>query len=270
MQLKIQRSQRMGGMMGSTVLFCLDVRADYSAEEAANIAKYKLGREVIYSSQAAARHIENARGQLAQGQSGSFRESAAGLAKGVASIALSKLHLTITIASLGKGQHIECKDLRELREAEETVLQACRELRDYLNVAASFNGSVVLVDFTDGEKVHVADGAQALAALQGSGAAAIGISFQEAVFEEVPDGVGPSPSAAPGGLGADDVQALFGSFGNDMREQYARTPGAFWMGGSVVASILTWMLGGFVMPAVLVLAAGLIAYFLMVRPRQHG
>ena len=32
--------------MGSTVVFCLDVQADYSHLEADNIAKYKLGKQV--------------------------------------------------------------------------------------------------------------------------------------------------------------------------------------------------------------------------------
>ena len=48
MQLKLQRSQRMGGAFGTKVLFCLDVRAEYAPTEHANIRKYKLGSEVIY------------------------------------------------------------------------------------------------------------------------------------------------------------------------------------------------------------------------------
>ena len=53
MQLKIQRSQRTGGIVGNTVFFCLDVRADYSPEEQSNIGKYKLGGQAIYNSRAA-------------------------------------------------------------------------------------------------------------------------------------------------------------------------------------------------------------------------
>jgi hypothetical protein len=47
MQLKIQRSQRPGRLVASTVFFCLDVRAAYTAEEAANIRKYKLGGQLV-------------------------------------------------------------------------------------------------------------------------------------------------------------------------------------------------------------------------------
>jgi len=48
MQLKLQRTQRLGGAFGNKVLFCLDARADYAPAEQANIRKYKLGSEVIY------------------------------------------------------------------------------------------------------------------------------------------------------------------------------------------------------------------------------
>ena len=53
MQLKFQRSQRAGGVFGNTVIFCLDARADYSPPEAANIAKYRLGSQIVYNSEAA-------------------------------------------------------------------------------------------------------------------------------------------------------------------------------------------------------------------------
>src|SRR5258708_12692460 len=52
MQLLVKRSQRSGGVFGGKVIFTLDMRADYTAEEKANINKYNLGGEVIYNSQA--------------------------------------------------------------------------------------------------------------------------------------------------------------------------------------------------------------------------
>lgn len=129
MQLKIQRSQRAGGVVRSTVFFCLDVRADYSAEERSNIQKYRLGGEVIYNSQRAQKHLEHAGTQLNRTQSGGVGERAAGLARGAFSLAMAKMSLNISIASLGKGHHIECKDLEELLEAEETVRTASRTSR---------------------------------------------------------------------------------------------------------------------------------------------
>jgi len=152
MQLTIRRSQRTGGMMGKTVLFCLDVRAEYSAEEKSNIAKYKIGNQTLYTSPASRKHLDNARGHLAQTQVGGAGEQAAGLARGMLSLAMSKLNLNITIDSLAKGQHIECKDMGELLEAEETVREACRSVSTYLAIADSFNGSETLIEYADGEE----------------------------------------------------------------------------------------------------------------------
>jgi len=158
MQLKIQRSQRMGGVTGTVVLFCLDVRAEYSPDERTNISKYRLGKQVIYNSQAARKHLDNMGVQLDRTQHGGTGERLAGLAKGVASFALAALHLNISIDSLGRGHHIECKDLNELMEAEEAVMEACRNLKAYLAVASTFNGSIVLIDFDQDEQQHISQG----------------------------------------------------------------------------------------------------------------
>lgn len=162
MQLKLQRTQRAGGAFGTVVIFCLDARAEYSPAEAANIGKYKLGGQSVYNSQAARKHLERVDAHLDRTQSGGTGERAIGLARGIASFALAKMHLNISIASLGRGHRIECKDLGELLEAESALMEACRNLREFLQVAASFNGSIILVDFDDGEKVHVSQGALAL------------------------------------------------------------------------------------------------------------
>lgn len=156
MQLKIQRSQRAGGMLGNTVLFCLDVRADYSPEEQANIRKYRLGSEIIYSSKNSQKHVERANAQLDRTQSGSGGERAAGLARGLYSLAMAKMSLNINIASLGRGHHIECKDLEELLEAEDTVRAACKNVTRYLEAAATFDGSETVIEYKKGEeKVHI-------------------------------------------------------------------------------------------------------------------
>ena len=150
MQLKIQRTQRMGGVMGGTVVFCLDVQADYSDQEADNIAKYKLGKQVVYNSRASKRHLD----KLDEANDG----SAKGYIKGAVSLAMAAMNLNISINSLGRGQHIECKDLEELLEAEEAVMVACRNVKRFLDTAATFNGSIALIDFDDGEKLHTEQG----------------------------------------------------------------------------------------------------------------
>ena len=150
MQLKIQRSQRMGGVMGGTVVFCLDVQADYSHLEADNIAKYKLGKQVVYNSRASKQHLEKYH-DTADG-------STKGYLKGAVSLAMAAMSLNISIDSLGRGQHIECKDLEELLEAEEAVMLACRNVKRFLDTAATFNGSIALIDFDDDEKLHTEQG----------------------------------------------------------------------------------------------------------------
>ena len=85
-----------------------------------------------------------------------------GYATGVVSLARAALSLNISIDSLARGQHIECKDLEELLETEEAVMDACRTLKRYLDTAATFNGSLALIDFDDGEKLHTGQGSLAL------------------------------------------------------------------------------------------------------------
>jgi len=163
MQLKLQRSQRAGGIVASTILFCLDVRADYAPEERDNIRKYKLGGQVIYNSQAARKHLDTAGAHLDRTQEGTVANRAAGLARGAFSLAVAKMSLNISIDSLGRGHHIECKDLEELLEAEATVREACKNVTRFLDVAATFNGSETVIEYVNGEeKVHVTQAAPAL------------------------------------------------------------------------------------------------------------
>lgn len=154
MQLKIQRSQRANAF--GSILFCLDVRADYSQEERANINRYKLGGQVIYNSQTARKHLETAGAHLDKTQSGGAGQRAAGLARGALSLAMAKMSLNISLASLGRGHHIECKDLEELLEAEDTVREACKGVTRFLQVAETFDGSEVVIEYQDGEeRVHI-------------------------------------------------------------------------------------------------------------------
>lgn len=154
MQLKIRRTQRLS-TWGSP-LFCMDIRADYTREEVEHINKYRLGNLLIYSSAAANRHREAAREQFDRGHDGG-RSAAAGIARGMFSAALAKMALNVSVASLAKGHHIECKDLEELLDAEEVLRGACRDLTRYLDVASTFNGSEIVIDYHNGEEAeHIA------------------------------------------------------------------------------------------------------------------
>lgn len=136
MQLKLKRSQREGGVVSKSVVFCLDARAEFSAAERRNIDRYKLGKTVIYNSEATKSHLAN------------YDKKGAGVA-GLASLALASVSLNITIESLQRGQHIECKTMEELLDAEERLLEACKNLKSYLDIATTFDGREVLFTFED-------------------------------------------------------------------------------------------------------------------------
>jgi hypothetical protein len=141
MQIKVKRSQKTSGLMGKTVVFCADIRAEYTPEERANINRYNLGGDVIYNSRAAAEHLGRVERQV--------DGSATGLVKGLGSLLLAKMNLNITIASLQQGHHIECKDLSELLECEEAIMTACKGLKGFLEAAATFDGREIVVDLDE-------------------------------------------------------------------------------------------------------------------------
>ena len=143
MQLSIQRTQRMGGFIGRTVFFCIDVRAEYDQEERDSINRYKLGKEVIYQSRK--RQALAARA-TAHAEQGDWKN----LAQGVLAATRARLSLSITIASLSRGHHIECKDMGELLEAEDAAREAAKNLTRYLQVAKTFNGQRILITYESG------------------------------------------------------------------------------------------------------------------------
>ena len=148
MQLKIRRSQRDGGVISKTAIFCLDARAEFTSEEKRHITRYKLGKEVIYSSEAAKRHSEKGDANLGSGTVGNM--------KAIGSFLMARLNLNVSISSLEQGQHIECKSLEELIGAEDAMMTACQNLKTYLDVAATFDGREVLFDFSTGAPEAVA------------------------------------------------------------------------------------------------------------------
>lgn len=148
MQLKIQRSQRQSGLVSKAVVFCVDARIFLTAEEQANVTRYKLGSQIIYSSEAAKRHAASAEAHQNAGQA---VRSYGLVAKGLLHAIASRMALNITIASLQNGQHIECKDLNEVVDAEDALMTACENLKGYLQTAATFDGREVVIDFSKDE-----------------------------------------------------------------------------------------------------------------------
>lgn len=139
MQLILRRSQKTSGLLTKTVSFILDARAELKPEEAAAVRKYALGDQVLYASSKARAHAENAMSV--------DPTSGMGFLKGMASIAMAKLALTITVDSLTKGHHIECKDLDELLGAEAAIQNACQAIRGYMEIAQTFDGREIVIDF---------------------------------------------------------------------------------------------------------------------------
>jgi hypothetical protein len=132
MQLVIRRSQKTTGMISKSVSFVLDARVDLSNEEGSAVKKYALGSQVLYNSANAKQYLDKAQGS--------------GFLGAVANVAMAKMSLNISIDSLTKGQHIECKDLDELLGAEEAIRNACQSIRTYIDVAQTFDGREIVVD----------------------------------------------------------------------------------------------------------------------------
>jgi hypothetical protein len=148
MQLKIKRSQREGGIISTNVIFCLDARVEFTPDEQRNITRYKLHNQVIYNSDASTRHLDRADAQRGDGS------SIRGSLKSLVSVALAAMNLNISISSLQRGHHIECKSMDELLGAEDALVDACKSLKTYLDIAATFDGREVLVDFgSDGPAI---------------------------------------------------------------------------------------------------------------------
>lgn len=137
MHLNLKRSQKTAGMMGNTIVFMLDARADLTPDEMADVKKYRMGSQVIYNSEASKKHLANMADSMSNG----------GLIKGFTALAMSKMSLNITIDSLTNGQHIEAKDLDEMLGAEQALQQACERLKIYLETASTFDGREIVLEF---------------------------------------------------------------------------------------------------------------------------
>jgi hypothetical protein len=53
----------------------------------------------------------------------------------------------VTVYSLMKGVHVECKSMIELLGAEEAIADAGKNLRTYLDTAATFDGREEILEF---------------------------------------------------------------------------------------------------------------------------
>jgi len=141
MQLLIKRGQQQTGLISSKISFTMTIRAQYTDEERALINKHSLGGSIIYDSTATQGYLDRA------GSSQSALRTAGFLA-------LAKMGLSVSIASLQKGHQIQCPDLAELLECENAIVEACKNVKNFLAAAETFDGREIVVDLDEKPMAH--------------------------------------------------------------------------------------------------------------------
>lgn len=122
MKLLLRRNQR-AAMLGK-VVFTLEVRANVTDEERANITKYKLGDTMLYQSH----EITGGSGLL-----------------GMASrLAYKAITINVSVNDLAHGKKIEVKDIVEMLAVEEQIKEAAQTFVAVLSAAAQFGGDEVI------------------------------------------------------------------------------------------------------------------------------
>ena len=157
MQLKLRRAQR--GTLTGKVIFTLDAQMDVPAEDSQLVNKYRLGGLVIYDSAerqkhtgASQSHLESTKDMpgLTEDMNSQLRGTGKMLyrfARAGVSAAMAGLSLRVTVASLTKGVHVECKSMEELLAAERAIIEAAETLRGYIDTAETFDGREVVLEF---------------------------------------------------------------------------------------------------------------------------
>jgi hypothetical protein len=123
------------------------------------IQRYKLADTVVYDSknrqqysEAAKGHLESTRDQASlldspKNQLVGAAKTFYRLGRASFSTALGALSLRITVSSLLRGVHIECKSMGELLEGEDAIVTAARNVKQYLETAATFDGREEILEF---------------------------------------------------------------------------------------------------------------------------
>ncbi|MDE2166096.1 MAG: hypothetical protein KGJ66_07140 [Alphaproteobacteria bacterium] len=115
MKLLLRRGQK-SGVLSSSVTFTLDVRADLTEQELANIKTYKLGKEELFS----------------RGEAGD------GLIKRL------RTHVTLTVDDLVRGKRIDCPDIVEMLDVVQQIKESCKLFKRILDASAQFGGEEVI------------------------------------------------------------------------------------------------------------------------------
>lgn len=124
MKLLLRRNQKSGMLGVGKITFILDVRAELTEDEKANIKKYKLGETMLYE-----------RDKIVGGS---------GLLGLASRLALKMLNLSVSVNDLANGKQVECKDIVEMLAVEEQIKEACETFKAVLTAAAQFGGEEVI------------------------------------------------------------------------------------------------------------------------------
>lgn len=147
MKLKLTRSQRTS--MTRKLIYRLDVLVEVSGDEKDLIKKYKLGDQIVYSSESFNRLAAGA-GAAQDAAGGMFSTpTASGMLNKATAVGLSwaaAFALKLTVDDMIKGKPIECKDLGEMLDAENAVITGAQNIKTFLDAAETFDGREVVVE----------------------------------------------------------------------------------------------------------------------------
>lgn len=119
MKLMLKRDQNKS-LIGGTVKFILEARAELDECEAENVKKYKIGKTLLYTN---------------------IEDKGAGL---LGAVTRAMKGIEVTINDLVNGKQIECKDIIEMIETERQIKSACENFKNVLETAASFGGEEIV------------------------------------------------------------------------------------------------------------------------------
>jgi len=129
MQLLLRRTQKSG--LTGKITFSLYSKVRLDEAEAGHVKKYRMGKEVLYEK------IKMSGGNGGMG----FLGDMASIAR---SLAAKALNITVTINDLLDGKTVDCKDIIEMRAAEDQIKEACGMFKEILESAAHFEGEEVI------------------------------------------------------------------------------------------------------------------------------
>lgn len=118
MKLILQRNQTKG-FSGKTT-FSVTATVEVSNEEKANINKYKLGKELLYTN---------------------MEDRGSGV---LGAISRKMMAVEFTINNLINGKKIDCKTILEMLELEESIMEVTKTFKQVLDASATFGDEEVI------------------------------------------------------------------------------------------------------------------------------